>query len=159
MTEIYAKPIIDNKFWIVEQDGNRIALLRKNESNRFILSNNNGSVQHGRREDFTKKYGRNFFLKSPKRKTTITVNNECYGFPTSCVPYNEVYDVVNQLPLFTKSEVSKSYHCAGYYIIKFNKGWVRSFCPKYITIERNEYHGPFKTEIEMRLELNNVKSD
>jgi hypothetical protein len=29
MTEIHAKPIIDNKFWIVEQDGEKVATLRK----------------------------------------------------------------------------------------------------------------------------------
>ena len=38
MTVIQAKPIIDNKFWIVEQDGERIATLRKNEENFFVRS-------------------------------------------------------------------------------------------------------------------------
>jgi hypothetical protein len=50
-------------------------------------------------------------------------------------------------------------YCAGYYIIKFEKGWVKSFCPKVITIERNEHKGPFKTEIEMKMVLSNAKSD
>ena len=31
MTELYAKTIIDNKFWIVEENGEKIATLRKNE--------------------------------------------------------------------------------------------------------------------------------
>jgi hypothetical protein len=35
----------------------------------------------------------------------------------------------------------------------FDKGWVKSFCPKLITVERYETKGPFKTEIEMRQEL------
>jgi hypothetical protein len=42
MTELHAKPIIDNKFWIVEQDGEKIATLRKNEDNRFVMSNEAG---------------------------------------------------------------------------------------------------------------------
>ena len=54
---------------------------------------------------------------------------------------------------FTKSEKSKSLYCAGYYIIKFDKGWVKSFCPKLITIERYESRGPFKNDLEMRQEL------
>jgi hypothetical protein len=58
--------------------------------------------------------------------------------------------------LFTKSNKSKSAYCAGYYIIRFDKGWVKSFCPKLITIERYEFKGPFKTEIEMRSELSRV---
>ena len=70
-----------------------------------------------------------------------------------------MYDVRRRLPLFTKSNASKSLYCAGYYIIKFNKGWVKSFCPKVITLERNEYKGPFKTEFEMKQVLANAKSD
>ena len=35
MTDLHAKPIIENKFWIVEQDGEKIATLRKNEDNHF----------------------------------------------------------------------------------------------------------------------------
>ena len=35
MTVIQAKPIIANKFWIVEENGERIATLRKNEENFF----------------------------------------------------------------------------------------------------------------------------
>lgn len=29
MTDLYAKPIIDGKFWIVEQDGVKVGLLHK----------------------------------------------------------------------------------------------------------------------------------
>jgi hypothetical protein len=69
-----------------------------------------------------------------------------------------MYDVKRKLPLFTKSSKSKSLYCAGYYTIKFEKGWVKSFCPKLITIERYEYRGPFKTELEMRTELSRVNA-
>ena len=68
-----------------------------------------------------------------------------------------MYDVKRKLPLFTKSNKSKSAYCAGYYIIEFEKGWVKSFCPKLITIERYNFKGPFKTEIEMRSELSRAK--
>jgi hypothetical protein len=42
MTDLHAKPIIDNKFWIVEKAGAKFATLRKNEDNRFVLSNETG---------------------------------------------------------------------------------------------------------------------
>ena len=38
MTDLHAKPIIENKFWIVEKDGAKFATLRKNEDNRFVPS-------------------------------------------------------------------------------------------------------------------------
>ena len=61
-----------------------------------------------------------------------------------------------KVPLFAKSAKSKSQYCAGYYVIKFRKGWVKSFCPKLITLERYPFHGPYKTEIEMKAMLNTV---
>ena len=64
-----------------------------------------------------------------------------------------MYDVRQKLPLFTKSNTSKSLFCAGYYLIKFNKLWLKSMCPKLITLERYEYQGPFKTEAEMKQAL------
>ena len=48
-----------------------------------------------------------------------------------------MYNVQKKLPLLQKSKKSKSLYCAGYYyIIKFDKGWVRSFCPKLVTLEK-----------------------
>jgi hypothetical protein len=159
MTEIHAKPIVDGKFWIVEQDGEKIATLHKKENNKFILSSTQGEVMFNKKQDLTKQFGEGFFLTSSKIKVTTSEPKECHGYPTSCNPNNAMYDVRRKLPLFTKSMQSKSLYCAGYYIIKFDKGWVKSFCPKAITIERYPYKGPFKTEIEMKQVLANAKSD
>jgi hypothetical protein len=81
-----------------------------------------------------------------------------HGYDTSCVPHNPLFDVKNKLPLFTKSPKSKSLYCAGYYIIRFEKGWVKSFCPKAITLERYKFKGPFKTNLEMRTELSKANA-
>ena len=64
-----------------------------------------------------------------------------------------MYDLKKKRALFTKSKKSKSLYCAGYFIIHFDKGWVKSFCPKEVTLEKYEHKGPFKTELEMRQEL------
>jgi hypothetical protein len=159
MTEIHAKPIVDGKFWIVEQGGSKIATLHKKENNKFILSSTSGEVMFNKKDELTKHFGKGFFLTSEKIKVTTAEPKECHGYPTSCIPNNAMYDVRRKLPLFTKSTQSKSLYCAGYYIIKFDKGWVKSFCPKAITIERYPSKGPFKTEIEMKQVLANAKSD
>ena len=159
MTEIHAKPIVDGKFWIVEENGVKIGTLHKKENNRFMLSSADGSSFFGKKEELIKAFGKDFF--GSKIKTTISQeeDREVHNYPTSCHPYNPMYNVQKRLPLFTKSQASKSLYCAGYYIIKFNKGWVKSFCPKLITIERYENKGPFKTELEMKQVLSNAKSD
>ena len=89
-------------------------------------------------------------------KKTTSGDHSIYEFPCSSKPFNPVYDVRQKLPIYSKSDKSKSQYCAGYYVIKFRKGWVKSFCPKLITLERYENRGPFKTELEMRTVLSSM---
>jgi hypothetical protein len=156
MTDLHAKPIIDNKFWIVEKDGTKFATLRKNEDNKFIMSNEKGVRIYDTRKSLTDQFGKDFFIVKIVKEADNANPLEVHGYPTSTEPHNAMYDIQKKLPLFTKSSDSKSLYCAGYYCIKFDKGWVKSFCPKKITLERYEYQGPFKTELEMRQRLSNV---
>jgi hypothetical protein len=156
MTDIHAKPVIENKFWIVEKDGEKFATLRKNEDNRFVLSNETGIKIYDNKESLTKQFGKDFFVAKIIKEATNSPTQEVHGFPSSCDPHNPMYDIKKKLPLFTKSQDSKSVYCAGYYVIRFDKGWVKSFCPKLITLQRYEYQGPFKTDLEMKQRLSNV---
>ena len=158
--EIRAKTVVDDKFWIIEQGGEKVATLQKKENNKFILSNTLGEVMFNKKEELIRQFGKEFFLTNKKIKIVKAIHeNECYDYPTSRPPFNSMYDVRRKLPLFTKSLQSKSLYCAGYYIIKFNKGWVKSFCPKVSTIEHYPYRGPFKNKAEIKMELLNAKSN
>jgi hypothetical protein len=156
MTIIHAKPIIDNKFWIVEQDGEKCATLRKDDENRFVLSNELGVKIFENKKGLLEQFGEDFFVAKIIQESTDSLPNEVHGYSTKSNPYNPMYDIKKRLPLFTKSEESKSLYCAGYYIILFNKGWTKAYCPKLITLQRYPYQGPFKTEIEMKQVLSNV---
>jgi len=156
MTELHAKPIIDNKFWVVEKDGNRYATLRKDEDDRFVMSNEAGIKIFKNKESLTKQFGKDFFIAKIIRESNHANVNEVHGYPTGMIPKNAMFDIKKKLPLFTKSEDSKSLYCAGYYVIRFEKGWVKSFCPKLITLQRYQYQGPFKTELEMKQVLAHV---
>ena len=152
---INAKPILEDKFWIVEEAGEKVGTLSKNDEG-FIFSNKGKITFHPDAADLTKKFGPSFLTAkviAPAEQKDFSV----HGFPTRTTPYNSMFDIQNKLPLFTKSEKSRSVYCAGYYLIKFNVNWLKSFCPKQVTVERNEYMGPYKTEIEMKLALSNVK--
>jgi len=149
-----AKEIVDGKFWILESNGAKIATLSWSDD-RYMLSDVNGTRFLNKRQ-LEKDLGKVSWDK--KLEITEVTVNEVHGFPTSCAPFNPLYDVVKRLPLFTKSNKSKSHYCAGYYIIRFDKGWVKSFCPKSITIERYPYKGPFKTALEMRTELSKANA-
>jgi hypothetical protein len=152
MMNIVAKPIVKNKYWIVEQEGTKIATIQAIDEGGFVY------VHDERREKFatikmlTKKYNIEF-AKADKPKVDATVGHEVYGFPTTHKPYNQVLDVQRYLPIYTKSPKSKSFFCAGHYIIKFSKTWVKASCPKLITLSRYEYQGPFKTQERMMVAM------
>jgi hypothetical protein len=74
---------------------------------------------------------------------------DVHGYPCKTKPFNGLYDLKRKLPLYTKTEDSQSFFTAGYYCIEFENGWVPAYCPKLITLGRNNYLGPFKTKLEM----------
>jgi hypothetical protein len=152
---IKAKPILDNKFWIMEEDGVRVGTLTINED-KYMFSGADGVKFFDSKRQLERKLGKTIF--EIKEHISEIIDKNVHGYPTSCAPYNPMYDVKRRLPLFTKSEKSKSLYCAGYYIIHFDKGWVKSFCPKLITVERYENRGPFKTELEMKQELSRANA-
>jgi len=151
---VKAKEVLNGKFWIVENEGARVGTLTLND-NQYMLSDASGTHFYSEKQLKTK-LGKN--MSWEKLEITESYIKEINGYPTSCRPFNDLFDVLRKLPLFTKSEKSKSLYCAGYYIIKFDKGWVKSFCPKLITVERYQTKGPFKTELEMRQQLSKVNS-
>ena len=153
--EMKAKPVIDGKFWIIEDGVNRVGTLQRDESNKFILVSNKQKAIFKDTKTLEKQFGKNFFVTATTKPQSQS--NEIYGYPTNCSPHNPMYDIKRKLPLFTKSDASKSVYCAGYYAIRFDKGWVRSFCPKLITIQRYPYFGPFKTKEEMKAKLNSLE--
>ncbi len=163
LTMFCAKPIIKNKFWIIEDSGKKIAALQVSDDNQYILSISDKTFFFENKEELTKNIELDFHDFNQDVKVTVsnTEINECYGFATSYKPHNEMYDVKKKLPLFTKSDKSKCLFCAGHYIIKFNTHWVKSFCPKLLTIERYPYKGPFKTEAIATniMVLSNAKSN
>lgn len=150
---INAKEIVKDRFWIVEDNGVRVGTLSISED-QFMLSGTKGTRFFKTTRQLQKSFETN--INWTKLDIVESSIKEVHGYPTSCEPFNNMYDVKRKLPLFTKSKKSKSLYCAGYYIIRFDKGWVKSFCPKLITVERYEFRGPFKTEILMRQELSCV---
>jgi hypothetical protein len=152
-----AKPVLKDRFWIVENNGEKIGTMSWNDD-RYIFSSKMETCFFDNKSQMKKRLGAIEWGVDADNVTKTKTEKEVHGYPTSVTPYNTMYDVKRKLPLFTKSNKSKSAYCAGHYIIRFDKGWVKSFCPKLLTLERYEHRGPFKTEIEMRQELSNANN-
>jgi len=143
-----AKVLIPNKSWLLEDNGLKIGTLNKERSSYSIIKNGQ-KIPVGTAKDVKEKLGITF-TESLKTVKTEVKEFSVYDFPCGSKPYGSVYNIRKKLPIYAKSSKSKSQYCAGHYVIKFRKGWVKSFCPKLITLERYPFHGPFKTELEMK---------
>lgn len=153
-----ATPVVKNKFWIVEQAGKKIATIQAVDEGGFVY------VSGDRRQKFASikalkdhynisiSYGRNENNAKSKR-------HSIYGFPTDEKPHCEVFNLQKKLPIYAKNGRSKSYYCAGYYLIKFNNQWVKEFCPKLITLNRYPFQGPWATAEEQDLALREIHND
>jgi len=147
MSNYKAKPIVENKFWILESDeGNKVGTVAlKDNRVRVIIGERQEAFNT--LEEFIGKYDVSFSKRTKDIKQEKT--NEIYGYTTNTEPFNALWNVEMKVPVYTKNNKSNSYHCAGYYIIQFESGWVKSFCPKLITLQRYPFKGPFKTKLEM----------
>ena len=149
------KVLVPNKEWLVKDGRFKIGSISKQKKG-YTFNRNGQSIPFADLDEIKSQFGI-IKLDEPIKKSTDTITNKSiYDYPCSSRPYEPVYSVKDKLPLFAKSSKSKSQYCSGYYVIKFRKGWVKSFCPKLITLERYPYHGPFKTEQEMKSMLNTV---
>lgn len=153
MTELIAKPIIKNKFWIVEDQGHKVATIQAIEEGGFVYVQDQSRQRYPTIKLLTKEHNIKIDSASVKKEKVPASTHDVHGYPVSSKPWNVLWDVKHQFPVYTKTSKSKSYYCAGYYIIKFNNGWVKSFCPKFITLNRYEFKGPFKSKDEMLEQL------
>ena len=151
---IISKVLIPNKEWILEDSGKKIGSIAKHKKG-YIFLRKGQAINIKNYKDIVDKLD----VVNKHRFEIDPITHVIYDYPCSSKPHGAIYDIKKKLPLFAKSLKSKSQYCAGYYIIQFRKGWVKSFCPKLITIDRNPYRGPFKTEIEMKAVLAGINKE
>ena len=164
---VRAKTLVKDKFWIVEQNGQKLGTLQKQADNGwiFLSKQDNKEVFHTQESLFTK-FGFGIFDTDNTKSEDVSVDKwdvkqaeqfGVHGYPCSQKPYNPLWDVQKGLPLYTKTPNSKSMFCAGYYIVKFETvNWRKAYCPKIITLQRYKYKGPIKSKTEMVAQLNDA---
>ena len=158
---VNAKTLVKDRFWIVEENGEKIGTLQKQDDTNWIfLSKRDKREEFKNEQNLFDRFGKNLF-DNDTNHINIEIqdefaNHDVHGYPVNQMAYNPMFDVQKQLPIYTKTPKSKSLFCAGYYIICFEKGWRKAYCPKVITLQRYPFKGPFKTKIEMQQVLNNA---
>lgn len=152
------KVLVPNKEWLIRDETTKIGGVSKDRKG-YAFYKGGRKTTFKSLAEINRAFGTALSeesVKKIKEEAAENKNYAIYDYPCSSKPSVPVYNVKRKLPLFSKNDKSKSRYCAGYYVIKFRKGWVKSFCPKLITLDRYPYQGPFKTEAEMKSVLNTV---
>lgn len=152
MTELIAKPIVKNQFWIVTDGNKKVGNIEANNAG-YGVQVNGTFLQFNNTDEIKKKAHIRFeTIKSNKTKPSLPYPE----YPTPSRIYNSILDVKRGLHLFTKTKKSKCLHAAGYFVIDQNGNNQVIYCPKYIFIQRYPYLGPYKTESDALSKINTL---
>ena len=138
------KTVKPNTSWVItdEKDISKLGSIVKGQGNKYLLKYQgfNRSIS---KEDLIMRFGTQMFT-LPEGKQLIS-DHFVYDYPVDVEkPFNKMYYVKKKVPIYTKEEKSKSFYCAGHYLV-YKKSWSVLFCPKLITLEKYKFHGPFET--------------
>jgi hypothetical protein len=145
---IVAKPIIDKQFWILQENDRKVGNIEACDGG-FQVKINNQVAQFktirmaAQRANI--QFESSIIISKPKMKVNA---NLVHGYPTSGRVYNPIWDVKMKLPIYTKTNKSKSWFAAGWYQVKKGRSWSAVQDPKLIALQRYPYAGPFYTEKE-----------
>lgn len=141
---IIAKPVIDKQYWILKQDNKKVGIIEAVDDGFAVKIKDNVS-----RYKTIKMAGRAADIEfEPAQKSYKQSANRVHGFEVSGKIYNALWDVKHKLPLFTRTDKSKSWFAAGWYMVKQHRTWKLTQHPKLITLQRYKYQGPFHTKEE-----------
>lgn len=142
LSKIAATTVIPGKFWILEENGAKVGTLQSiSDSTGIVFVRGTVRERYQSLALFATKYNVVFKTGSQSGDAEYSV----HGMPCDCEPFKPVYDQKRKLPLYTKTAKSLSYYCAGYYKINYCGNWVTEYCPKLITVAKNQYTGPHLT--------------
>jgi hypothetical protein len=138
---LIAKPIVKNQLWVITDGVNKVGNVEADGSGFNVKIGDD--TNHF---DSTKTIERVIKIEFERPRTTVKKTAVPYAhWPTPKRTYNNFYDVKRKLHVFTKTSASKCYHAAGYFKMLMNDEWEIVLCPKYIFIQRYQYHGPYNT--------------
>ena len=119
---IKAKEVLKGKFWIVEENGSKVGTLSAAEEC-YTYSCGQGTTVFGDFKQLKKHLGKITWSTADSKNVS---DYEVHGYPTSCEPFNPMYDVKNKLPLFSKSN-------------KNIAAFTQIFCILYFLHQRNNW--------------------
>jgi hypothetical protein len=146
-----AVEIIPNKLWITyDLTGNKTGTMRRSGDDEFMLQYLvDGSCIAHDSDNLSELFD---FVQRTDMSDTV-LETQVFGYP---IPDRQVFNKQQKggIPVFTKTAKSTVLFAAGHYGINFvNGGWLHSYSPKFSTLNKYDFLGPFKTQSDAQLAI------
>ena len=141
---ILAKPVIDKQYWILNEGDQKVGNIQAVDDGYQVTIKN--KIANYKTIPMLSRWEKIEFV--PSVQTTKPLNNQVHGYATGCKSFNGMWNVQLKLPLFTKTNKSKSWFAAGWYAVKQHRSWKVLHNPKLIVLERYAFKGPFHSKEE-----------
>jgi hypothetical protein len=143
---LVAKPVVDKQFWILQENDRKVGNVQACDGGYQVKINN--QVTRYKTIRMVAQRVNVQFESLPKVSGHSTTTDLVHNYPASGRVYNPMWNVAQQLPVYTKTNKSKSWFAAGWYCVRKGRTWHTVLAPKLIVLQRYEYRGPFYTEDE-----------
>ena len=142
---LIALPVIDKQYWILKDNDRKVGNVEACAGG-YQVKINDQIAQYKTIKMVEQRVHVQFesIPKVVKEKPT----NSVHGYPVPGRMYNPMWDVPKKLPIYTKTNKSKSWFAAGWYRVKKGRAWQVLQGPKLIMLQRYPYHGPFHSKEE-----------
>ena len=141
---LVAKPVIDKQFWILQENDRKVGNVEACAGG-YQVRINNQVAQFKTIRMAAERVNIEFEPAVKKIKPKSTADH-VHGYPISGRVYNPMWDVTQQLPVYTKTAKSKSWFAAGWYRVRRGRNWITMLAPKLIVLQRYAHTGPFMTQ-------------
>jgi hypothetical protein len=143
---LIALPVVDKQYWILKENDRKVGNVEACNGGYQVKINH--QVAQFKTIKLAARTANIEFEPAPKIvKPKINID-QIYGYAVAGRVYNPVWNVAQQLPVYTKTSKSKSWFAAGWYNVKKGRHWRAMLAPKLITLQRYPYQGPFYTQEE-----------
>ena len=142
---LIALPVIDKQYWIIKENDRKVGNVEACDGGYQVKLNN--QIQQYKTIRMVEQRV-NVHFEHPARRVRVKQTNEVHGYAVSGRMYNPMWDIQRKLPIYTKTNKSKSWFAAGWYRVKKGRNWATIQGPKLIMLQRYPYHGPYHTQEE-----------
>ena len=143
---IVAKPVVEKQFWILQENDRKVGNVQACDGG-YQVKINNQVTQYKTIRMVAQRVNVQF-ESLPKVSGHRTTTDQVHDYPATGRVYNPMWSVTQHLPVYTKTNKSKSWFAAGWYCVRKGRTWHTVLAPKLIVLQRYEYRGPFYTKDE-----------